>query len=132
MITLFAIGAVVAMTQLNRFAAASRVRTLAIGAAQQRVDEVLTTPWSLSSRPAVLASGTRTESNLPLNNDAFNSRPDLRSAFTDLDVQVNGTRITQITDLPPRRVRAVVTVSYIYRGRTYDVSLITIRSTDNI
>jgi type II secretory pathway pseudopilin PulG len=132
MIAIFVIGAVVAMTQMNRFASASRLRTLALAAAQQRIDEVLTTAWQINARPPVLAAGSRTEIDLPLNNDAFNSQNGLSSAFTALDLQVSATRVTEVRDLLPRRVRAVVSVSYTYRGRPYSVSLTTIRATDNI
>ncbi len=133
MLAVFAAGAMVAMTQINRFAAASRLQTLALAVAQQRVDEVLTVPWVLNApRPEVLKVGSQTETDLPLNNDAFNSQSSLSSPFTALDLQVNARRVTEITNLAPRRVRAVITVSYAYRGRNYALSLTTIRATDNI
>src|SRR4051794_1377197 len=70
-LVVFALSALVAMVQANRFATASRLQAIALAMAQQRVDEVLTVPWNISSgRPAVLASGTRTEATLPLNNDS--------------------------------------------------------------
>jgi hypothetical protein len=133
MICVFVIGALLAMTQMNRYAAAARLRTLALAVAQQRIDEVLTTPWQTTgARPAVLAVGTSTESNLSLDSDAFNTQASLRSAFTSLGLPVSATRVTNISTVAVRRLRAVVTVSYIYRGRTYQIGLSTLRTTDNI
>ena len=132
MFALFATGAVISMTQVNRHAAATRLRTLALGVAQQRIDEVLTIPWSSANRPAVLLPGTHTDNNIPLNNDTTNGQTGLKSAFTNLDTQVNATRVTQIDDVPPRKVRAVVTVTYSYRNRPYKIILTTLRATDEI
>lgn len=132
MFAIFAAGSVAAMTQVNRQAAAARLRTLALGVAQQRIDEVLTTPWSGSVRPAVLLAGARTDNNIPLNNDLTNAQAGLSSAFTTLDTEVAATRVTEVTDVPPRKVRAVVTVTYQYRNRTYTIVLTTLRAADEI
>ena len=124
---------VIALTQINRWAAAARLRTLALAVAQQRIDQVQTTPWQqASARPTVLTTGTTTENNLPLNNDAFNSTAGLSSAFTNLDTAVNATRTTQITDFTTRTLRAVVTVTFTYRNRPFTVSLISLRAADSI
>lgn len=132
-LAVFACSSLIAMTQINRYAANARLRTLALGFAQQKIDFLMTTPWSVSStRPASLAVGTTTENNLPLDNDSFNSQAGLSSSFTNLDLQVNATRTTQITDVNTRIFRAAVTVTYVYRGRTYSVSLTSLRATDNI
>jgi len=132
-LAIFIAGSVATMAQINRWASAARLRTLALALAQQKSDEVLTTPWQTrGTRPAVLAAGTNTESTLPLNNDAFNSAAGLSSAFTALDTPVGATRTTQITDLSARSVRAVVTVTFSYRNRPYTVSLTTLRTTDDI
>ena len=123
----------ITMTQINRWAAAARLHTLALAVAQQKVDEVLTTKWLvLSPRPAVLAAGTVTEANLSLNDDTHNNQAGLSSVFTGLDAPVQATRTTQVTDLPPRGVRAAVTVSFTYRNHTYQTQLTTIRVTDDI
>jgi len=132
MFALFATGAVVSMTQVNRHASATRLRTLALGVAQQRIDEVLTIPWSSANRPAVLVAGSRTDNAIPLNNDAMNNQAGLSSAFTNLDTQVTATRVTEINDVLPRKVRAVVTVTYSYRNRPYRISLTTLRAIDEI
>jgi type II secretory pathway pseudopilin PulG len=132
-LALFVAGSVATMVQINRWAAAARLRTLALALAQQKSDEVLTTPWQIrATRPAVLATGTNTESGLQLNNDSFNSATGLSSAFTTLDTPVVATRTTQLTDISTRMVRAVITVNFTYRTRPYSVSLTTLRVTDDI
>lgn len=132
-ISIFVAGAVLALVQMNRYAAISRLQTLAQALAQQRVDEILSTQWILGQpRPAALNAGTRTDANLPLNNDPLNSQTGLSSLFTDLDVAVNATRVSEITDLSARQCRAVVTVTYNFRNRPYQIRLSTLRATDNI
>ena len=132
-LAVFIAGSVVAMTQINRWATAARYRTLALAVAQQRVDEVMTTPWQIEEgRPTILTAGTATENNIPLNNDSFNSTTGLSSAFTQRDTQVNLTRTTQVTDLTARTLRAVVSVTFTYRNRPSTVTLTTMRTTDSI
>lgn len=131
-LAIFVAGSVATMAQINRWASAARLRTLALALAQQKSDEVLTTPWQTrGTRPAVLATGTNTEA-LPLNSDAFNNATGLSSAFTALDTPVTATRTTQVTDVSTRTVRAVVTVAFTYRNRPYTVRLTTLRATDDI
>lgn len=133
MLTALVAALAISLTQINRWATAARLKTLALAVAQQKVDEVLTTKWLVRGiRPAVLTAGTVTENALQLNNDAFNSQTGLSSVFTALDTPVAATRATQVVDLPPRSVRATVTVSFVYRGRTYQTSLTTLRVTDDI
>ena len=121
------------MTQVNRWATGARLRTLALAVAQQRIDQVQTSPWQLSgSRPALLTPGTTTETNLPLNNDTFNSAAGLSSAFTNLDNEVSATRTTVVTDLTARTIRVTVTVNYTFRTRAAAISLTTLRTSDNI
>jgi hypothetical protein len=80
----------------------------------------------------VLLAGARTDNNIPLNNDLTNAQAGLSSAFTTLDTEVAATRVTEVTDVPPRKVRAVVTVTYQYRNRTYTIVLTTLRAADEI
>jgi Tfp pilus assembly protein PilV len=132
-LALFVAGSVATMAQINRWATAARLRTLALAVAQQKSDEVLTAPWNvISGRPAVLTAGTATETGLPLNNDNFNAATGLSSAFTSLDTPVAATRTTQVTDVSSRLVRAVVTVSFTYRNRPQTMSLTTLRAIDDI
>lgn len=141
----FSAGSICALSQANRFASNSRYETLALAAAQQRIDQIMTTPWSVSDPvPAVLTSGTTTEAyptvSLPLNGDPFNSASGLSSAFTNYDTQVLDSRTTVITKLTDcsgntgaksRLLRAAVTVSYIYRGKQTSLTLTTVRGTDD-
>lgn len=133
LLALLVSAAVVTLTQINRWATSTRLRTLALTVAQQRIDQVQTVPWQLlDTRPALLMPGTVTENSVPLNNDPFNSTSGLSSAFTNLDTQVNATRTTVVTNLTPRTVRSVVTVTFIYRNRPHSVSLNTLRASDSI
>ena len=126
-------GAVTALTQLNRSATAARLRTIALAVAQQRVDQITTTPWQVTgTRPALLTAGTVTEANVPLNNDSYNAATSLITPYTNLDAQVLSTRTTVITDLTARTLRAVVTVTFTYRNRPFTITLSTLRTTDSI
>jgi|GEM_PF-2226126 len=128
---LFAATTLASLTQFNRFAVASRLRAHALSLAQQRVDEVLTTGWTLTSTPPVLAVGTRTESNIVLNADSTNTQTSLKSLFTDLVKPVTGTRTTTVTSISTRLVRADVTVTFTYANHTYTVAMTTMRTMDN-
>lgn len=129
----FAACTFAALTQFNRYAAASRLRVHALALAQQRVDEVLTTQWRVSAaRPEVLTVGTQTEDELIINADELNQQAGLSSTFTSLVAPVMGTRTTEITDVGDRTLRATVLVSFVYANRTYRVSMTTLRATDTI
>lgn len=121
------------MTQLNAYATRSRLETLALAMAQQRVDEVLTTPWQINGpRPEVLEPGRHEEDQLLLGSDPSNAAPGLKSEFTGTAMSVGAFRTTEVTRLDARRIRAVVTVRFTYRSQPCAVSLSTIRVTDNI
>jgi type II secretory pathway pseudopilin PulG len=131
---IFSATALAALTQFNRYAYAARLRAHALSLAQQRIDEVLTVTWrtGVAERPAILNPGTRTESNLVINADDKNNQTALKSEFTALATPVSGTRVTQITALTTRTLRADVTVNFVYAGRNYSIALSTIRATDTI
>lgn len=132
--SLFAVGSILALVQFNRFATVSRYQTLALAAAQQRMDQVMTTPWSvLGTRPAILTTGTTVENNLPMNNDPFNATAGLSSAFTSLDTQLIDSRTTVITAVSgnTRLLSVSITVNYTYRGRAYSISMNSLRATDD-
>ncbi len=132
-LVLFAGSALAALTQFNRFANASRLKSHALSLAQQRLDEILTVQWRVAAtRPTVLNAGTRTENDLVMNADAKNKATAYKSEFTSLAAPQTCTRTTVITNLTARMVRANVTVSFVYAGRSYSVNLTTIRSTDTI
>ena len=126
-------GSVTALTQLNRWATAARLRTIALAVAQQRLDLIETTPWQVvGTRPALLTAGTVTENNVPLNNDDYNAATSLVSPYTTLDSQVMSSRTTVISDLTARTLRATVTVTFTYRNRPFTITLNTLRATDSI
>ena len=133
LLALLITGSVTALTQLNRSATAARLRTIALAVAQQRVDQITTTPWQVvGTRPTLLTAGTTVENNVPLNNDSYNAATSLISPYTNLDAQVLSTRTTVITDLTTRTLRAAVTVTFTYRNRPFTITLSTLRTTDSI
>lgn len=130
----FAVLSMLSFDQLNRFASTARYQTLALAAAQQKMDQIMTTYWSITgSPPAVLTTGTTTETNLPLNNDPFNTERGLSSAFTNYDTQVLDSRSTAISAVSgnTRLLSVAVTVSYTYRGRSYSITQYGLRATDD-
>jgi hypothetical protein len=130
----FAIASVFGMVQVNRMASTARYRTLAEVAAQQRLDQIMTVSWNMSqARPAVLANGTTTENNLPLNNDDHNSATGLASLYTANDSPVTATRVTNIAAVAgnTRLLRVNVAVTYTYAGRNYGLTLVGLRATDD-
>lgn len=156
--SLFAVCSIYAISQANRFASNARYRTLALAAAQQKIDQIMTVSWSTQATPpsvlrvdTAAASSTKTidltdekatttESSLPLNNDVLNNATGLKSAFTNDDVQVLDQRVTVITKLTDctgktkadsRLLRADVTVSYTYRGKANSIKLSTLRIADD-
>ncbi len=132
LLAVFITGSVIAMTQLNRWATSARLRTIALAVAQQRVDQIETTPWLVGvTRPTILNAGTTTDNNVPLNNDNFNAATSLITPYTNLDSQVLSTRTTVIADLTANTLRATVTVTYIYRNRPATITLNTLRTTDS-
>ena len=133
LLAMFVCVSVVALVQINRWATAARLRTLALAVAQQQIDQVQTAKWQSGVPEGVLALGKREETDLPLNNDDLNAATGLRSAFTGLDTLVTAKRTTEVSNvIATRTVRAVVTVSFEYRKRTYNLSLTTLRAVDSI
>lgn len=141
LILIFSLASLVSLQLLNRYAQISRLQTLALALAQQRIDDIMTIPWSVSgARPALLTAGTVDETpnatdpndptRLQLGNDDYNAATGLGSDFTGLDLKVLPTRTTTITNLTARTIRAQVTVSFTYLGRNYNVTLTSIRATD--
>lgn len=139
LLALFAAAAVASMTQMNRFATAGKLRTLALGVAKQRIDEILTIKWTGGAFPPIappfiIASvpGSPVPASpdlnagvvVTLNDDALNTGPQ-----STLDLAIPARRQTYL-QAGPRSTRAVVRVVYTYRGRPYTVELITFRTLD--
>jgi prepilin-type N-terminal cleavage/methylation domain-containing protein len=132
-LAVFVMSSLTALTQLNRYAAAARLQTLARAIAQTQIDQIMTTPWSVSGTvPTILAVGTTTQGNVPLDNDNFNNQPGLSSPFTSLDMNINATMTTVIASVSTRIVSASVTVTWPYRGTNYSITLNTLRTADDI
>jgi prepilin-type N-terminal cleavage/methylation domain-containing protein len=107
----------------NRTAVTNRLFTLAQETARNQIDRLAcATPYNpqMSQIPADLALGTRSQS-VPLYVDP-----------TSNATVVTATLTTAITDLGSYNARSgVVTVSYTFRGRTYQVQMNTLRTSDS-
>jgi len=152
MFSMFGVATVLAITNFNRLASLNRYHTLALAAAQQKIDQAMAAPWSVTgTRPAILTLSPNVppqvgdpnyETGLPLNNDVYNSsRTGCKSPYSGLDTQVLDSRITTVTALTDasgktgaasRLVQISVTVNYTYCQRfTTSVTLTTLRTTDD-
>ena len=111
-------GAVLwALTQSNRLAAVNRNYTAAKAVVQKRIDEALTAPYSPPSTiPAVLTAGT-----------SSNTVTIIEGAPA-----INGMLTTTVgiadTTLNIRRVN--VGVTWVYKGKSYNVAMVTARAPD--
>jgi hypothetical protein len=131
---------------MNKVAIEARLRTTAVALAQQKVDEVLGTPWTSNERPAVLKpTGTpgrgrpgksKKEQNIPMNQGTLNA-PGLKSYWSNLNMNVVANRETIVADVAPpagrpvRQVRVSVIVDYTYGGKESVVELRTLRTSDS-
>ena len=157
----FAVVSILAFSHFNRFASNARYETLALAVAQQKMDQVMTSPCTINSNtslgPILTLTGTTvspnssniytsgTENNLPLNNDKYNLTRTINSgsALTTLlsgtiaagveDTQVIDTRVTSYTAVSGNvnLLKVTVTISYTYRGTAFSLSLASLRATDN-
>ena len=126
-------GAYVGFNSLNTYAVTSRLYSEAQTAAQNQIDLILSKePFDPvnSKIPTVLTLGTTTTPNVFVYKDPVSG-----------NVVVTGTMSTTVTDLGATMTfagstknlntyRATVTVSYTYRGNTYNVSMDTMRTAD--
>src|ERR1700677_146009 len=118
----FAVVSILSFTTFNRFASNARYETLALAVAQQKMDQIMTSPCSLNTNtslgPILYMSGTTispnssnvytsgTETNLPLNNDSYNLTRTITSGTvsgTPLTITLSGTTVagsldTQVID----------------------------------
>jgi prepilin-type N-terminal cleavage/methylation domain-containing protein len=126
-------GAYVGFNSLNTYAISSRLYTEAQTAAQNQIDLILSKePFDPTRNkiPTVLTLGATTTPNVFVYTDPVSG-----------NVVVAGTMTTTITDLGATMTfagstknlntyRATVTVTYTYRGKTYNVSMDTMRTGD--
>lgn len=118
-----------AFTSVNRYAFVNRLFTAAQGVARSQIELVqIDTPFNpqFSEIPPDLVVGTRTQAGVSVYSD-----PD------DPDLEVVGTMTTTVSDpgwtvggvsLNARLIR--VRVTYVFRGRTYNVNMNTFRVSD--
>ena len=125
---------ITSMGQLNQEASISRNATGADAALQNQIDLLLSdgpfNPQKTGSDgqpqiPPELTVGTHTTNNVPIYREPTSG------------VIVSGTMTTTVTDISQNAFgqalymyQATVTVSYVYRGRTYTASRTTIRTSD--
>jgi len=126
-------GCYVGFNSLNTYAVSSRLYSEAQTAAQNQIDQILSKePFDPVNNkiPAVLTLGTTTTPNVFVYQDPVSG-----------NVVVTGTMATTVTDLGASMTfagstkslntyRATVTVTYTYRGKTYNVSMDTMRTGD--
>lgn len=127
------LGCYMGLTSVNAYAVSSRLYSEAQTCVQNQIDLILSKgPFDVMNNkiPSVLAIGTTTTPNVFIYRDPVTS-----------DVVVTGTMTTTITDLGSSMTfagattdlntrRATVTVSYNFRGKTYNVSMDTMRTAD--
>jgi prepilin-type N-terminal cleavage/methylation domain-containing protein len=126
-------GCYVGFNSINTYAISSRLYSEAQTCAQNQIDLILSKePFDPTNNkiPTVLTLGTATTPNVFVYTDPVTG-----------NVVVTGTMTTTVTDLGTTMTfagsttnlntrRATVTVSYTYRGRTYSVSMDTMRTAD--
>ncbi|MES2571486.1 MAG: type II secretion system protein [Verrucomicrobiota bacterium] len=129
-------GALATLSHLNRFAAAMRMQTLALGVVQERIDEVLTVPWKMKSRPAILNETAVKDppAVLPVNGgDAvvLNDDPLNTGAYSAMDTPVNARRYIYVKNITSRSVKVTVIITYTFARRSYTLSQSTLRFSDD-
>jgi len=126
-------GCYVGFNSLNTYAISSRLYSEAQTAAQNQIDLILSKePFdpANSKIPTVLTLGATTTPNVFVYKDPVSG-----------NVVVTGTMTTTVTDVGATMTfagstknlntyRATVTVTYTYRGKTYNVSMDTMRTGD--
>ncbi|MDB6173679.1 MAG: hypothetical protein JWL59_2990 [Chthoniobacteraceae bacterium] len=130
-------GSIATMVYLNRFAAATRLQTLALGVVQERIDQVLTIPWKTKSRPALLNETAVTDMPAvlpPTEGDAIvlNDDPLNTTAYSTLDTPVSARRYVYIKNIDSHSIRVTVVVAYTFSRRSYTLAHTTLRSSDDI
>ena len=124
----------IGFNSLNAYAVSSRLYSEAQTCAQNQIDLILSKePFDVTNNkiPSVLALGTTTTPNVFIYKDPVSG-----------NVVVTGTMTTTVTDLGSTMAfagattnltirRATVTVTYSFRGKTYSVSLDTMRTADS-
>src|SRR5207302_10199939 len=127
-------GCYVGFNSINTYAISSRLYSEAQTCAQNQIDLILSKePFDVVNNkiPSVLALGTTTTPNVFIYKDPVSG-----------NIVVTGTMTTTVTDLGSTMSfagsttnlnirRATVTVSYTFRGKSYSISLDTMRTADS-
>lgn len=128
-LAIFSVIALTAMVRMNLWATQARLETAAGVLAQQKVNEALTTPWTIQK---VWPITSATETGIFLN-----SETGAANSLHQDHLQISATRITIVQAVPtepdtaPSRLLKVTgTVLYSYRGRSFKVPYATTRAID--
>jgi len=126
-------GCYVGFNSLNTYAISSRLYSEAQAAAQNQIDQILSKgPFDpvRNKIPTVLTVGTTTTPNVFVYQDPVSASAvvtgTMTTTITDTGSTMNFTGVNTNLNI----YRATVTVSYTYRGKTYNVSMDTMRTGD--
>jgi type II secretory pathway pseudopilin PulG len=133
MLALLGAGSFWTMNAMNVYATGARLHSEAIAKAEQQIDAILTKgPFDPTANPplvpTVLTPGTTTQEGVLIYKDPISGQ-----------VTVTGTMFTVVTDMGLTGTvgttatalnlwQATVTVSWVFRGKNYSVSLDTMRT----
>ena len=126
-------GCYVGFNSLNVYAVSSRLYSEALAAAQNQIDQILSKgPFDpvRNKIPTILTVGTTTTPNVFVYQDPVSGNAvvtgTMTTTITDTGAAMNFAGVNTNLNI----YQATVTVSYTYRGKTYNVSLDTMRTGD--
>lgn len=133
MLALLGAGSFWTMNAMNVYATGARLHSEAIAKAEQQIDSILTKgPFDPTANPpmipTVLTPGTTTQNGVLIYKDPVTGQVVVTGTMTTVvaDTGLTGSVGTTATTL--NIWQATVTVSWSFRGKTYSVSLDTMRT----
>jgi len=126
-------GCYVGFNSLNTYAVSSRLYSEAQAAAQNQIDQILSKgPFDpvRNKIPTILTVGTTTTPNVFVYQDPVSGNAVVTGTMTTTITDTGSTMTFAGTTKNLNIYRATVTVSYTYRGKTYNVSMDTARTGD--
>ena len=126
-------GCYVGFNSLNTYAVSSRLYSEAQSAAQNQIDQILSKePFDpvRSKIPTVLTVGTTTTPNVFVYQDPVTGSSVVSGTMTTTITDTGATMTFAGSTKNLNIYRATVTISYTYRGKTYNVSMDTARTGD--
>lgn len=126
-------GCYIGFNGLNAYAVSSRLYSEAQAAAQNQIDQILSKgPFDpvTNKIPTVLTLGTTTTPNVFVYQDPVSGNAVVTGTMTTTVTDTSSTMTFAGTTKNLNIYRATVTVSYTYRGKTYNVSMDTMRTGD--